>query len=275
MGAQQYFTNGQAFFDDPFFKQDPIGAAVSAYAYGTLTAWMLGYADAARTLLTRLEAATDNSNPYIVILARIHEFTFWALMREYSRAEILAMQAVELADKHEFPEAAARSRCMLGEARAQLGDAPNGIALIRENLPRLLTTGRATISKYAIALAWAQARTGAFADAFEIIDQMLTMSPDEPAYRPEALRIHGLVRLKLGQNKLAEASFRDAIAFAQRISAKAWELRSNMSLARLLASEGRRDEARTILAEIYGWFTEGFDTADLKDAKALLDEVAT
>jgi predicted ATPase len=59
------------------------------------------------------------------------------------------------------------------------------------------------------------------------------------------------------------------------MGAKAWELRATMSLARLLASQDRRDEARAILAEIYNWFTEGFDTADLKDAKAMLDELAT
>ncbi len=74
---------------------------------------------------------------------------------------------------------------------------------------------------------------------------------------------------------MAEADFRASIALAQRMGAKAWELRTTTSLARLLDSEGSRGEARTMLAEIYSWFTEGFDTADLKDAKALLDELAT
>ena len=72
----------------------------------------------------------------------------------------------------------------------------------------------------------------------------------------------------------AEACFRKAIEIARQQTAKSWELRATMSLARLLAHQGRRDEARTMLAEIYGWFTEGFDTADLKDAKALLDELS-
>jgi class 3 adenylate cyclase/predicted ATPase len=72
----------------------------------------------------------------------------------------------------------------------------------------------------------------------------------------------------------AESSFREAIEIAQRQQAKSWELRATMSLARLLATQGRRDEARAILAEIYNWFTEGFDTADLKDAKALLNQLA-
>jgi predicted ATPase len=93
-------------------------------------------------------------------------------------------------------------------------------------------------------------------------------------YRPETLRLRGELRLKQGQTELAEADVRDSIALAQKMGAKAWELRASTSLARLLAKHGRRDEARTTLAEIYGWFTEGFDTADLKDAKALLDELS-
>jgi len=87
------------------------------------------------------------------------------------------------------------------------------------------------------------------------------------------LSFRGDLRLKIGQAEPAEADFREAIALAQNMRAKAWELRATISLARLLAKQGRRDEARTMLAEIYGWFTEGFDTADLKDAKALLEEL--
>jgi predicted ATPase len=71
----------------------------------------------------------------------------------------------------------------------------------------------------------------------------------------------------------AQNCFQRAIEIARNQSAKSLELRATMSLARLLAKRGRRDEARAMLAEIYGWFTEGFDTADLKDAKALLDEL--
>ena len=70
-----------------------------------------------------------------------------------------------------------------------------------------------------------------------------------------------------------ERSFRTAIEKAQRDGAKSWELRATTSLARLLRDTNRRDEARTMLTEIYNWFTEGFDTADLKDARALLEEL--
>jgi predicted ATPase len=73
--------------------------------------------------------------------------------------------------------------------------------------------------------------------------------------------------------ELAEQDFREAIELARSMSAKSPELRATISLARLLDQRGRRDEARAMLAEIYNWFTEGFDTADLKDAKALLEEL--
>jgi predicted ATPase len=72
----------------------------------------------------------------------------------------------------------------------------------------------------------------------------------------------------------ADAAFREAIKVAQYQRAKSWALRATTSLTRLLAKQGKRDEVRAMLAEIYGWFTEGFDTADLKDAKALLDELS-
>jgi predicted ATPase len=99
------------------------------------------------------------------------------------------------------------------------------------------------------------------------------VNPDELVSRPEILRIRGELHLKLGNSELAKADFHEAIALAQTMSAKTFELRVTTSLARLLAQQGRRDEARSMLADIYNWFTEGFDTADLKDAKALLDDL--
>jgi predicted ATPase len=92
----------------------------------------------------------------------------------------------------------------------------------------------------------------------------------------EMHRLKGELLLVGDNDTASEAAqcFRDAIEVARRQSAKSWELRATMSLARLLASQGHRDEARTMLAEIYNWLTEGFDTADLKDAKALLDELS-
>ena len=94
-------------------------------------------------------------------------------------------------------------------------------------------------------------------------------------YEAELLRLKGeLLLLGKDGEPEAQACFREAIEVARRQSAKWWELRATVSLARLLRDMGYRDEARTTLVEIYNWFTEGFDTADLKDAKALLDELS-
>jgi predicted ATPase len=87
-------------------------------------------------------------------------------------------------------------------------------------------------------------------------------------------RLKGELALMAGDALEAEAAFNSAIAIARRQQAKSFELRASISLARLLAQRGRRDEARTTLSGIYNWFTEGFDTADLTDAKALLDELS-
>src|SRR5262249_21503646 len=96
-------------------------------------------------------------------------------------------------------------------------------------------------------------------------------------YEAELLRLKGellLISDNSGAAAQAEQCFRDALDIARRQRAKSWELRTTMSLARLLRDAGRRTEARAMLAEIYNWFAEGFDTADLKDAKALLDELS-
>jgi predicted ATPase len=170
---------------------------------------------------------------------------------------------------------AAYTRPILGQARVQLGRTAEGIALMRDGIAGLIETGsRMEIRNCTTWLAEAQEREGNIADALETTEHALQANLDEVVYRPEMLRLRSELRLKQGQPELAEADFREAIALAQKIGAKAWELRATRSLARLLAKKGRRDEARTMLAEIYGWFTEGFDTADLKDAKALLDELS-
>jgi predicted ATPase len=90
----------------------------------------------------------------------------------------------------------------------------------------------------------------------------------------ETLRLTGDVLLATGDAAAAEAGYREAIVIAQQQSAKLWELRASISLARLWCDQGKRTEARELLAPIYGWFTEGFDTPVLQEAKALLDELA-
>jgi predicted ATPase len=92
--------------------------------------------------------------------------------------------------------------------------------------------------------------------------------------KSEIHRLKGELLLQQGNHEGAAQSLRDGIDLARRQSAKSWELRATTSLARLLGKQGRRDEARVMLTEIYNWFNEGFDTADLKEAKLLLDELS-
>jgi predicted ATPase len=107
--------------------------------------------------------------------------------------------------------------------------------------------------------------------AFEIVKET-----GEDWAEPEVHRIAAEVILRKPEGDMlaAERCFKEAIALARKQRSKWWELRATMGLARLLAKQGKQDEARAMLAEIYNWFTEGFDTADLKDAKALLDELS-
>jgi predicted ATPase len=121
-------------------------------------------------------------------------------------------------------------------------------------------------------------KTGRLDDGLSALTEALAVADEREArvFEAETHRLKGELLLKQDDSNAAEAQncFARAIEIARRQSAKSWELRATMSLARLLAKQGRRDEARTMLAEIYNWFTEGFDTADLKDAKALLDELS-
>jgi predicted ATPase len=90
----------------------------------------------------------------------------------------------------------------------------------------------------------------------------------------EMHRLRGTLLLSMTKHAEAENTFRQALAVARGQSAKFWELRAATSLARLWRDQGKRDEARELLAPVYGWFTEGFDTLDLKEARALLDDLA-
>jgi predicted ATPase len=115
-----------------------------------------------------------------------------------------------------------------------------------------------------------QSRTGLLLLA-EALD--LAEKTDERIYEAEIYRSKGELLLLRSEDDQAEACFQQAREVARRQGAKWWELRTSVSLARLWQKQGKKDEARKLLTPIYGWFTEGFDTADLKDAKALLDEL--
>jgi predicted ATPase len=162
---------------------------------------------------------------------------------------------------------------------AKQGRNEEEIAQIQEGLAASRAT-RAELNRpfFLTLLAEACMETGRLDDGLSALTEALAAA-DEHENRHHEAEIHrlkGELLLRQDDSNAAEAQscFQRAIEIARNQNAKSFELRAPMSLARLLAKQGRRDEARTMLAEIYNWFTEGFDTADLKDAKALLDELS-
>jgi predicted ATPase len=127
-------------------------------------------------------------------------------------------------------------------------------------------------------LSRAHAELGQLDDAWRCIGEATTTveTTKERWYEAEINRIRGEIALKLPQlgPSQAEAYFERALSVARAQQAKSWELRAAMSMARLWRDQGKRNEARALLAPVYGWFTEGFDTHDLKEAKALLDALS-
>jgi tetratricopeptide (TPR) repeat protein len=274
-GAERHFTEGLNFFGDPGLRQYP-GAAMGPFAFASLNVWLLGRADTATARMEQMVAIANEDNPYDVAFSAYFQAALKNALREYDQAEVLAEQALGLSEKYQFPDLAALSRCLLGHVRAHMGRATEGIGLIRRGGVDLVKVGArlGAAGLFPTHLAVAFEREGSIGEALETIEHALQGSSEVLNYRPESLRIRGSLRLKQGGATQAETDFRDAVTLAKKMGAKAWELRATTSLARLLRDSGRRDEARAVLAAIYDWFAEGFDTADLKDAKALLDELS-
>jgi tetratricopeptide (TPR) repeat protein len=273
--AEKYFAAAVKFVDDRVFRQNPTGISISVFGWASWTAWMLGRADVARERVAKMMAAVNLANPHDLAWSNLLAAILYVFMRESESAEALAARALELSEKHLFPVEAIHSRYILGHAQAQLGRPTDSISLIRAGIDALPSAGDRVSAPINMAyLAAAQLRAGAVDNALETVEQAVNLIPERTYGRPEIFRIRGEVRLARQDFQLAEADFRESTEIARSMGAKAWELRSTMSLARLLARQGRRDQARSALSEIYGWFTEGFDTADLKEAKALLDELS-
>jgi class 3 adenylate cyclase/tetratricopeptide (TPR) repeat protein len=274
LGYEEHFERGRRYFDAPGFIQgQAIIEGVGAFGIGSWNAWVAGRAEIARERIRRCLEGTQR-NPYEVAYGQVMAANLFALLREFEQAEDLAAKTLQQSEERGFPDLAFRSLGVLGYARGELGRPGEGIALLRKAVTSAIESGtRLNVTAWLTWLAWVQMLDGATADGLETIEDALTANHEELWIRPETNRVRGELRLKQGERSRAEADFREAIALAQKMSAKAWELRATSSLARLLRDTNRRDEARAMLPEIYGWFTEGFDTADLKDAKTLLDEL--
>jgi predicted ATPase len=253
--------------------------AVCSRNIGSWAVWRLGYPDQA---LAWQEAglALARQRPHPQLLA--HTFT-WALFlhqfrRDEDRLRELAERAITLSREQALVNNEAEASMLLGWLMAEQGEPEAGIRLIGEGMAVRQASGAIFHNSYFLGLfAAVHAQAGRRAEALRFVSEAVSFaeSRSERWYEPELRRLRGEYLLREGgtQARDAEASFEQALSVARAQGTKSWELRVATSLARLWAEQGKRQQGYDLLAPVYGWFTEGFDTADLTDAKALLDEL--
>ena len=253
-------------------------AGVSALAYDACCLWCLGYPEQA---LNRGQEALALARELDHTFSLVDVLCFGGCLLNQMRrdAQTLKVQAGEvmrLSKGMDFSSFWGTGTCYWGGALAELGQVQEGTAQVREGMATRQSIGaRCCLSGILGSLAEAQA-TGhpeeglaTLAEAFAFVAET-----DERYWEAELHRVQAELLLMQGDGAGAEASLQEALEVARRQRARAWELRATTSLARLWQAQGRVDEAHQVLAEVYGWFTEGFDTRDLQEAKALLDELS-
>ena len=253
---------------------------VASLGWGAWTLWQLGYPEQAREKSREaVTLAQELAHPFSLAFALAWAVVVHQLCGDQQTAHEQAEATIRLCTEQEFPFWLAWARVLRGRAVAGHGQVEAGIRQIHEGL----TAWQATESVFArsqflatLAEVYGQAANPeagltAVAEALAFVEKT-----EERYYEAELHRIQGELLLQQSSAKAAdtEACFHTAIEIAQRQQAKSWELRAATSLARLWQGQGKKQEARELLAPVYNWFTEGFDTADLQDAKVLLAELA-
>jgi predicted ATPase len=257
---------------------------VSTLAWASWTLWLLGYPDQAlERSREALALAKELGHPYTLGFALSVAAFFHQLRREDQTARERNEAMLQLSTEKGFPLFVAGGTVLQGWTLAITGQAEAGITDIRQGLDTLQAMGTKTQRSHWLALlAEAQASAGQAEEGLSVLDEALALveKTGERYYEAEIHRLKGELLLVQGDKTEAEASFHQAescfqhaVEVARRQQAKSWELRATVSLCRLWQKQGRMDEARQMLAEIYSWFTEGFDTPDLQEARELLEEL--
>ena len=280
---------------------------VSCRYYAAYALWHLGYPDRA---LKRIQEAVSLSRGLSHLHSVAHTVTYAAwlsqLRRESQAVQEQTTEAITLSSEHGFVYDLAQGKILRGWALADQGQAQEGIAQIRQGIASWQVIGSETyLTQYLALLAESYGKAGQAEEGLNALTEALDFmnKRGERYYEAELYRLKGELTLQQSQASLkqvsdkpqtgqdksedanaqiltpkaqseAEACFLKAIDITQKQQAKSLELRTATSLARLWQQQGKRAEARHLLAEIYGWFTEGFDTKDLQEAKALLEELA-
>ena len=244
-----------------------------------LTLWMLGYPEAALADAEHgLRDAREIGQAATLMFALAFASDTYIHCRKYLTANALVDELVALADEKGSLYWKAAGMMNHGRVLVLTGKAPDAVHIMTSGITAWRSTGATVWTPLCLSyLARAYAELGKEDDAWRCIGEATNLieTNKESYCEAEVNRITGEIALKSLQPDAAkaEAYFERALAVARRQQAKSWELRAAMSMARLKRDQGKRDEARGLLAPVYGWFTEGFDTLDLKEAKALLDEL--
>jgi predicted ATPase/class 3 adenylate cyclase len=253
---------------------------VCGLTFTALALWYLGYPDQSlQRLHEALRDARALDHPLSLCLLLRHAPFHQRFYRDLRAVQERTEELRTLATGQGFASEGAYATMMEGWLLAMNGEVEVGITHLHQGLAAYQETGGAVWRPlYLSMLAEAYSQGGQSAAALRILDEALALvnATGERVYEAELHRLKGELLLQGSSENSPEAEtcFHHAIAIAQKQSAKSWELRAATSLARLWQQQGKRKEAYDLLAPVYGWFTEGFDTADLKDAKALLDELA-
>jgi predicted ATPase len=257
--------------------QDP-GVACRCYAAWAL--WLLGYPEQALARLhDALALAHELSHPFSLAFAWCIAALVSQLRRDVPAVHAQAEAAVALSTAQGFPHWAALGTILCEWALAMQAQDEAGMAQIRQGIAAQRATGTALNVPYlCTVLAEVCDHLGHTADGLQALAEAHTLmeQQEERWWEAEIYRLRGVLLLRQARTQQAEAEacFQQALDIACRQQAKSLELRTAMSLARLWQQQGRQAEARELLAPIYGWFTEGFDTADLQEARALLEALA-
>jgi predicted ATPase len=269
---------------------------VDSLSYAAHTLWLLGYPDQARTKVHEaLTWAQELSHPHSLVFALTAAAIIHLLRREWQAAQEQAEALITLSNEQGFPYWLASGTFRRGKALAEQGQGEEGIAQMRQGLAAFLATGaRVQLPNSLSLLAETYGKVGQAEEGLAVLAEALAMvnKTGECWWEAERYRLKGTLTLQKfqvpgskfqvqesprsevrGPESEAEECFLKAIEIARKQQAKSLELRAVMSLARLWQQQGKTQEAHEMLFEIYSWFTEGFDTKDLQEAKALLDSL--
>jgi predicted ATPase len=279
--AYTYDAQGIALYDAQQHRSSAFlygeDSGVICHSHAAWELWYLGSPD--QGLAQSHEAITlaqQIAHPFSLGFAFGMVAIFHQLRREVHGTQERAEAAMSLTQEQGFPYWMTVGAMLCGWALAHQGRAQEGIEQITQGLLTYRATGAELLRPYFLALlAEAHYVSGQPEAGLMVLTEALTLAETtgERWCEPELYRFKGELLLQQNADNQAEAEacFHQAIAIAQNQSAKSWQLRAATSLARLWQQQGKRQEAHDLLAPVYHWFTEGFDTADLKDAKALLE----